>query len=143
MKTRIVPTLAALFLTLAAAGASATAAAADLTVEIKNVGEKGTVMVALYKPGDKWLGRTALASMAPAKGGAVSVVFKDLPEGEYAASIYVDENNNNKLDTNPIGIPVEPYAFSNDASGNFGPPSFEQAKFAVGKDAKTIVINIR
>jgi uncharacterized protein (DUF2141 family) len=55
----------------------------------------------------------------------------------------VDENANGKMDSNVIGIPIEPYAFSNDASGNFGPPTFEQAKFVVTKDAKKITINIK
>jgi uncharacterized protein (DUF2141 family) len=27
--------------------------------------------------------------------------------------------------------------------GNFGPPTFEQAKFVVGKESKTIVINLK
>lgn len=124
--------------------APSTAVAGDLTVEIQGVAaEKGNVMVALYKKEDKWMGKSTGGTMVAAKKGAVSVAFKDLPEGEYAISLFVDENSNGKLDSNAIGIPIEPYAFSNDASGNFGPPTFEQAKFVVGKDSKSIVINIK
>ncbi len=118
--------------------------AADLNIEIKGSGDKGKVMVALYKQTDKWMRLASGGSqMAPAKKEGVGVMFKDLAEGEYAISLFVDENGNGKLDSNAIGIPIEPYAFSNDASGAFGPPTFEQAKFVVSKDAKTIVINIR
>lgn len=134
--------LAALMFTLATATASTPAKGADLTVDVKNVGDKGEVMIALYKVGDKWLGRSSFGTIVPAKGD-ISVSFKDLPEGEYAVSLFVDQNSNKKMDTNPIGIPIEPYAFSNDAAGTFGPPSFEQAKFSVGKDSKSIVIAIK
>ncbi len=44
------------------------------------------------------------------------------------------------MDRNLIGMPVEPYAFSNDAVGNFGPPTFEQAKFKVSNENKTLSI---
>lgn len=118
--------------------------AADLNVEVKGSGDKGTVMVALYKQTDKWMRMASGGSqMVPAKKDGVAVTFKDLPEGEYAVSLFVDENGNGKLDSNTIGIPIEPYAFSNDAAGNFGPPTFEQSKFVVTKAAKTIVINIK
>jgi uncharacterized protein (DUF2141 family) len=118
--------------------------AGDLTIEIKGVGDKGNVMVALYKQSDTWMRRaTGGGQSVPAKKDGVALTFKDLPDGEYAVSLFVDENTNGKMDSNAIGIPTEPYAFSNDASGNFGPPTFEQAKFVVTKDAKTIVINIK
>ena len=129
---------------IAALLAPSTAAAGDLTVEIKGVAsDTGNVMVALYKKDDKWMGRSTVGTTVAAKKGGVSVSFKDLPDGEYAVSLFVDENSNGKMDSNAIGIPIEPYAFSNDASGNFGPPTFEQAKFVVGKDSKSIVINIK
>lgn len=131
---------------LAAAGLSLHAApvnAADLTVELKGVGDKGNVMVALYKKDDKWLGKSTSGTMTAAKKEGVSVSFKDLPEGEYAISMFVDENSDGKMNMNAIGIPSEPYGFSNDASGNFGPPSFEQAKVVVGKDNKTITITLK
>jgi uncharacterized protein (DUF2141 family) len=117
--------------------------AADVSLTINGVGDKGNVMVALYKKDDKWLGKSTMGTMVAAKKEGVTVSFKDLPEGEYAVSLFVDENSNGKMDTNAIGIPVEAYGFSNDASGNFGPPSFEQAKFIVGKDKTAITITLR
>ena len=118
--------------------------AANLTIEVSgDVGDKGAVMVALYNASDKWMGKsTAIRTTAAVKSG-VSVTFNDLAEGEYAVSLFIDENSNNKLDTNAVGMPIEPYAFSNDASGSFGPPSFDKAKFALGKDDKKHVITIR
>ena len=36
----------------------------------------------------------------------------NLPTGKYLVSIYLDENLNNKMDYNFIGIPKEQYGFS-------------------------------
>jgi len=45
------------------------------------------------------------------------------------------------LDTNFIGIPKEPYAFSNNATGFMGPPSFKESKISLNAD-KTIAIKL-
>ena len=143
--SRFIPRAAAPLLVFGVlASALQSANAASLTVDIKgDVLDKGTVMLALYKKEDKWMGKASDGRVTPAKKGGVSVTFDNVPEGEYAISMYVDENSNGKLDANAIGIPIEPYAFSNDASGAFGPPSFEQARFVVGKDKTTHVINLK
>lgn len=67
--------------------------------------------------------------------------FKGLKKGEYSLSLFHDKNNNNKLDTNFIGIPKEPYAFSNNATGFMGPPSFKDSKISLNAD-KTIAIKL-
>jgi uncharacterized protein (DUF2141 family) len=116
--------------------------AAELSIDIKNVGDKGNVMVALYSTTDKWLGKSTRATHTAAAGN-VQVQFKDLPEGDYAVALFIDEDKSGKMETNALGIPIETVAFSNDASGSFGPPKFEQAKFSVGRENKTIVINVK
>ena len=58
----------------------------------------------------------------------------ELPDGIYAIGVYIDVNLNNKLDKNFVGIPKEPYAFSNNAEGFLGSPSFEKASFVIAGD---------
>lgn len=55
--------------------------------------------------------------------------FEDLSDGIYAFAVFQDLNDNGKLDTKKFGIPVEPFAFSNNALGKFGPPKFSEAGF--------------
>lgn len=69
----------------------------------------------------------------------VSVMFYSIPKGDYAVMAYHDVNDNGKLDTNFLGIPSEPFAFSNNAKGFMGAPKFEKAKFEVYED---IIINL-
>ncbi len=68
--------------------------------------------------------------------------FKDIPYGDYAVSVHHDEDNNGEVNTNWLGIPNEGFGASNDAKGNFGPPTFEDAKITLSSTQKIIVINM-
>jgi uncharacterized protein (DUF2141 family) len=46
----------------------------------------------------------------------------------FAVAVYQDINGDGELTRNRLGVPVEPFAFSNNAMGQRKPPSFEQAK---------------
>ena len=56
--------------------------------------------------------------------------------GRFAVGVYQDINSDGELNRNRFGIPMEPFAFSNNAIGQRGPPSFDQAAvFHPAKDA--------
>lgn len=67
------------------------------------------------------------------------IIFENVNLGEYALQLFHDVNNDFKLQTNIMGIPTEPFAFSNNAKGKFGPPKFEQAAFEVKPNAQITV----
>lgn len=60
-----------------------------------------------------------------------SLLIENVPEGEYALTIFQDENENGKLDTNMVGIPKESFGFSNNPRILMGAPSFEKCRFQV------------
>jgi uncharacterized protein (DUF2141 family) len=60
------------------------------------------------------------------------VVFSNLEPGRYAAVAFHDENGNGKLDKNFLGVPAEPYGFSNNAQGFLGAPTFGDAAMVLG-----------
>jgi len=66
--------------------------------------------------------------------------FKGIPSGNYAISVFHDSQKVGYLKKNILGIPKDDYGFSNNATGHFGPPSFEKAKFSVHKDQVKIHI---
>lgn len=106
------------------------AAADDLKVQVQLVKPKlGTVVVALYdKAADFPVPQKRLAvQVIEAQGDTASATFHGLAAGRYAVVAYQDENGNGKLDKNFLGLPTEPYGFSNDARGSMGPPSFDAA----------------
>jgi len=72
----------------------------------------------------------------------VDYTFEDIPFGEYAVKYYHDVNSNNKLDVNFLGIPKEPYGFSNDTQGSFKLPNYKKARFLFDKDGMIIEIKV-
>jgi uncharacterized protein (DUF2141 family) len=108
----------------------AVASAQDVEVIIKNVGPApGILFVGLFDSEKTFLKKPVRGERVAAHEGSVRAVFKNIPAGEYAISVFHDANGNGKLDTNFIGMPKEGVGASNDAMGSFGPPSFEKAKF--------------
>jgi uncharacterized protein (DUF2141 family) len=72
----------------------------------------------------------------------VIVVIDSLQYGEYAVRVFHDENKNEIIDTNILGIPTEDYGYSNNVSSWFGPPSWDRANFIFDKTEMTIEIEI-
>jgi uncharacterized protein (DUF2141 family) len=102
---------------------------------------QGSVLVAVYNSEETFMKKRLASKKVKADGREVKLVFENVSPGDYAITTFHDENDNNKLDTNFFGIPNEPYGFSNDARGSFGPPSFEKAKVKVDGN-KNLVINL-
>jgi uncharacterized protein (DUF2141 family) len=84
-----------------------------------------------------WIGK-----ILPIENKEVIIMIDSLKYGEYAVRVFHDENKNGKLDTDFLGIPDEDYGYSNDASGWFGPPSWEKAKFIFNQPEMTITIKV-
>jgi uncharacterized protein (DUF2141 family) len=106
---------------------------------------EGVVAVALYNSEEGFPGseenvvQTATARIIE---GKAMVKFQNLPFGEYAISAFHDENSNNELDTNWLGIPKEGVGASNNAKGRMGPPRYKDAKFDFGKDGQKMEFDI-
>ena len=102
----------------------------------------GKVMVALYNSADAYSGGAPVkAVQVDVAAGQTEAVFADLPAGDYAMKAFHDVDGNGRMNTNPFGMPTEPFAFSNNARGNMGPASWDRAEFAAsGAVAQTIVI---
>lgn len=64
------------------------------------------------------------------------IVINDLKKAKYAFRYFHDENDNNELETNWMGIPTEGFGFSNNAKGTFGPPSFKKWLFDLSGNMK-------
>lgn len=119
--------------------------AADLTVEVTGITEAtGNVRVALYDgaegfPRDR---KPRAGQDIAAQISSVAVTFKDLQPGQYAVAVYQDLDGDEELTSNLMGIPTEPYGFSRDARGTFGPPGFDDAAIALGDEDQAISLSL-
>ena len=110
-----------------------------LVVNVNHVkGTSGVVRAALFNKADQFLDEPWKSTMAQINNGSATLQFKDIPPGNYAISVMHDENNNDELDSNFLGLPKEGFGFSNNAMGTFGPPKFKEAAFEVPADTITI-----
>jgi uncharacterized protein (DUF2141 family) len=126
----------------------ATAHAADLTVIVNNVQhDAGQVMLGLFISAEAFPKTITQGALAPAKernaNGQVRLVFKGLAPGQYAATAFHDLDSSGKLNANLMGLPTEPYGFSNNARGNFGPPAFKDAAITLGEQDLTIEVTLK
>ncbi|MEZ0169175.1 DUF2141 domain-containing protein [Microvirga sp. TS319] len=77
-----------------------------------------------------------------ARLGTVELRIRNVKPGSYSIAVFHDTNGNGKLDRNILGLPSEPYGFSNDV-GRRGPPNFDAARIVVREPSTTIVIPVR
>ncbi len=63
----------------------------------------------------------------------------DLKKGRYFVRVFQDLNNDGELSTNYIGIPNEPYGFSNNVRPMFGPPKTKDMLFLLDKDMEMTI----
>ena len=116
--------------------------AGDLTIEVVGITpDRGKVYVAVYDRPDTFpiSGRQRVGQILAPEDGHLTVHIKDLPPGHYAVVAFQDFNGNGKLDKNFLGIPKEPYGFSNGARGIAGPPKFSEAAITLDPDGTTSI----
>ena len=106
----------------------------DLLVIVSGLrSQKGNVHIALYDDPDRFPNFDGMILKAEVTiiDGTAHHKFNSLASKRYAIAVYHDENDNDEFDQGFLGIPLEDYAFSNNAPVFLGPPSFTDAAFAV------------
>lgn len=111
---------------------AAGALAQSLDVHVHGVVGQGTVGCALFvtdngfPENDRKAHAAVQVDAATAESGVVVCRFPDIEARQVAVTVMHDRDDDGKLDTNWLGLPKEPYGFSNNVGlGTFGPPSFE------------------
>lgn len=104
------------------------------------ISDDGKVYFALYNNAEDFKYRKNIAALASEiKDGKVTVSFTNIKSGEYAIVCYHDSNNNQKLDFQQNGMPLEDYGMSNNRI-LYGPPNYEEAMFEVLESDITLEI---
>jgi uncharacterized protein (DUF2141 family) len=104
----------------------------------------GPIRVGVYTRKNKFLDvndQLKLYEFKPC-GDSCTAVIGDLPYGEYAIAAYQDTKNQGKIGKNKLGIPTDPYAFSNNYHPRIKAPNFDDCKFAYNDDSNTLHIKM-
>ncbi|MBN7812739.1 DUF2141 domain-containing protein [Algoriphagus sp. H41] len=121
--------------------------ASDLHVQIGETrSDRGKILVLVFDQEEGFPDQVDKAfrkfALSPQNGKA-ELTLSNLPPGKYAFTVLHDEDGDEKMATNFLGIPTEKYGFSNNPRIYFSPPSFESAAVALDGKPKTIQIKLR
>jgi uncharacterized protein (DUF2141 family) len=68
-------------------------------------------------------------------------VIAQLPYGEYAVTVFHDANSNQRMDM-MLGLPQEPYGFSNNPFHGMGAPPWSKVRVMLNQPIKRIVVKV-
>jgi uncharacterized protein (DUF2141 family) len=119
----------------------------NFTVQIQNANsDLGKIMILVFNKEEGFpddVNKAVKRYVLTPKNKQIQLVIEDLPQGKYAITVFHDEDGNGIMNTSLLGLPQEKYGFSNNPKIYFGPPSFEKASVQIGKEQKSIRINLR
>ena len=105
--------------------------AAEIVVQLDNAPPKGTVVFLVFDSANAFGDlRDPMKTLRFVADGREGYRIREIPAGEYALVVYHDENGNERLDKNFIGIPKESLGFSNSYMPK-GPPTYDRARFTL------------
>lgn len=114
-----------------------------LKLVITNLASKtAPVILSLYNMQNKFLDeKDVLKHLELVPNGETLVAeIKDLQYGQFAIATYQDVNSDGKINQNLIGLPTEPYAFSNNYKPVIRAPRFSDCKFDYDAVSNTVTI---
>ena len=124
----------------------ASAAKLGLEVHITGIDSlEGEIVIAVFNTEDSFDDRSDPVAIAylPVDAETLSWSTELAVPSAYAIAVYHDVNSNRELDMRRLGGPKEPYGFSNNVRGVFGPPGFENALIRIGSESLSLEIEVR
>ena len=108
----------------------------SLEMEISNLeSNKGPIYVRVLDQDEN----PVIVGTSPVINYSAEISFDSIFPGKYAIQFFHDENENQKMDFNLIGIPKEKFGSSNDVKPILGPPKFEKMLFEIYEDKKIVM----
>lgn len=117
-----------------------------VAVRVSGLGSKSAaVMVAVFLDPAGFPDVSSADSTTETTGnGDVAEIEVKLPlSGMAAVAVFQDLDGNGVLTKNVVGLPLEPYGFSRNARGTFGPPKFEAAAVDLSTVSEPLQIAVR
>lgn len=121
----------------------------SITVKIKGIkNNKGNICVLLFKnkegfpdkPEKAFKSKIVAADKADNK--ELTIILDNVSPNDYAISVLHDENKNNQMDYNWLGMPKEGFGLLTTKKSFLSLPKFEDSKFSFSGSDKSITIEI-
>lgn len=118
----------------------------DIEIEINDFkNNKGQVMISINKGPEGWPEENFIEQRFIPEFTApnFTVIFEDMPYGNYAVGVLHDKDNNGEMTKNFIGMPKESFGFTRDYKVVFRAPKYEEANFEADSPNVTLKINLQ
>lgn len=118
----------------------------EVTLIIKNIkADHGKIWIGLYDSKENFLVQeNSVVHYIPINGqNQVEWKITNLKYGDYAIGLFHDENGNDHMDQNFVGIPTEAYGFSGKLQSIWRLPYFEEVKFNVNQPFDTVEVQLQ
>jgi uncharacterized protein (DUF2141 family) len=127
------------------AWSAAPAGANVLKLQLQGLKPQGQVLVMLFDAEQAWKAKAgAVREIRKRVSSAASEIsVEGLRPGRYGVMAFQDLNLDGKMNFNAVGWPLEPYGFSNNSRGLFGPPAWGRAAFRFGDETAVHSIRLR
>lgn len=130
------------------APAAATSADVPAKLEVAFVGierQTGQIMMSVFdnEAAHDGGGKPVRVAAVSVEGTRAVLRFEGLAPGSYAIKAFHDIDGDGQMATNPFGMPLEPFAFSNNAKPEGGPARWHAAHFVVTAGANAVSITIQ
>ena len=119
---------------------------AVLTIKVENVSlQGGALQIALYDEAgygghDQ---RPVAKVVVDARAPETVVKIPNVRPGAYAVKMFQDFHRTGSFAMSALGVPEEPFGFSNDARPLLDQPAFDRAKFVVFGGETSIVVHLQ
>lgn len=133
----VTPVLVSIFLV-----AGTPAMAAEVNVTVSGVAANGTYVFAALCTSSLDPATCERGDRKAASGTTVRFKFENVPPGRLAVAAYQDLDGSGSIERTRLGLPREPFGFSNDA-GRARRPDFEAAAFNVGSGTSNVNVRLR
>ena len=131
-----------LFGTFLGLAIAAPAQASPLTVELEGVrSASGPLYVSVQTRAQFMQAAAAAASVVAAPTAGSHRFSYDLPAGEYAISVWHDDNGNGRFDKDENFMPLDGWAMTN-GSALRGEPTFDQVRIVLGDASADVRISM-
>ena len=111
-----------------------------ITVTVNLRGAGGHILIGLHTK-ETFMKGALQKGKSEIKNGIATVTFNNVLPGTYGILVLHDKNDNNRMDFDQNGMPLEAYGTSNNVL-SYGPPQWEDAKFEVEETPLNIEIRI-
>lgn len=117
-------------------------------IEIEVIGIKnidGQIMISINRGPEGWPEENFVEQRFIPEFTApnFTIIFKNMPYGNYAVGVLHDKDNNGEMTKNFIGMPKEAFGFTRDYKVVFRAPKYEEANFEAEIPKLKLAVNLQ